>query len=726
MKLYKLLLPVLLMVASLWVCTAAHAVVPSTQSISITAGNGSTTQFTVPFPIPYQPDGVTPAVVVMVEDNLGNYTTLAPSQYTITNVGAQQGGAAPVVTYSPALASGWSIIIQRAASTTQPTAVGNSSFYPHSVETTADWTVYQTQQATVLGADAIKVPVNDAYAGTSAMVVPQSPYRANTLLGFDVNGRPTVLPQSQFGASSGGSPGGSSGQIQYNNSGALGGFTMGGDCTFSQPNITCTKTGGVAFGALATLGSVNNSNWSGTQQSVVNGGTGDQTFTAHGVVVGAGTSALAVTATGSAGQVLTSNGASADPTFQAAGVGTVTSVTCNGGLTGGAITSSGVCSLNSPTAHGVLVGEGASAIAATAVGTSGQVLTSNGAGSDPTFQAVAGTGTVVNCNGGLTGGSSATTCSLNSPTAHGVLIGQGSSAIAATSAGTSGYVLTSNGASADPTWQVVSGTGTVTSVTCNGGLTGGTFTTVGTCSLGSPTSHGVLVGAGASAISATGAGLSGQCLESNGASADPSFQTCGGGGAPGGASNSYQYNASGSLAGGGLTYVNANQSNIGPADAASPAAQTWGAQNVLAGTTNVVGAKTVYQAGNGTGNKGSGQFCIDTALPGSSGSSADTFQDAMCWDNVAHPVTGGGTPSCGSHCGSVSGNDSRMVVTQSGSASLVTVNFAKAWSSAPVCLFSPVNSAAGGDTPVITSTTTSLTIAGATAVSPVWNVSCSL
>src|SRR5271167_3989844 len=30
-------------------------------------------------------------------------------------------------------------------------------------------------------------------------------------------------------------------------------FTLGGDCTFSIPNITCTKTGGVAFGALATL-----------------------------------------------------------------------------------------------------------------------------------------------------------------------------------------------------------------------------------------------------------------------------------------------------------------------------------------------------------------------------------------------------------------------------------------------------------------------------------------
>lgn len=37
----------------------------------------------------------------------------------------------------------------------------------------------------------------------------------------------------------GGTPGGSSGQIQYNNAGAFGGFTMATDCTFSQPNINC-------------------------------------------------------------------------------------------------------------------------------------------------------------------------------------------------------------------------------------------------------------------------------------------------------------------------------------------------------------------------------------------------------------------------------------------------------------------------------------------------------
>lgn len=50
--------------------------------------------------------------------------------------------------------------------------------------------------------------------------------------------------------------------------------------------------------------------------SAARGGTGAVTLAAHGVVIGNGTSAVAVTGAGTAGQALVSNGASADPTFQ--------------------------------------------------------------------------------------------------------------------------------------------------------------------------------------------------------------------------------------------------------------------------------------------------------------------------------------------------------------------------------------------------------------------------
>jgi hypothetical protein len=56
------------------------------------------------------------------------------------------------------------------------------------------------------------------------------------------------------------SAGGASGQLQYNNAGALGGFTLAGDCTFAEPNITCTKTNGAAFAASATTDATNAGN----------------------------------------------------------------------------------------------------------------------------------------------------------------------------------------------------------------------------------------------------------------------------------------------------------------------------------------------------------------------------------------------------------------------------------------------------------------------------------
>lgn len=86
----------------------------------------------------------------------------------------------------------------------------------------------------------------------------------------------------------GGNPAGTNGQLQFNNLGAFGGFTVGGDCTLNRPNFTCIRTNGTLFAASATTDTTNASNINSGVLSVFLGGTGTiSTFTQGSIVFAA-------------------------------------------------------------------------------------------------------------------------------------------------------------------------------------------------------------------------------------------------------------------------------------------------------------------------------------------------------------------------------------------------------------------------------------------------------
>ena len=236
------------------------------------------------------------------------------------------------------------------------------------------------------------------------------------------------------------------------------------------------------------------------------GGTNGSLTAVAGAIVYSSGSAMAFSAVGTIGEVLTSNGAGT-PTWAVPAAGGVTSVAASGGTTGmtfsgSPITTSGTLTLagtlvvaNGGTgattlaANNVLLGNGTGALQVVAPGTSGNVLTSDGttwasttptAGGVTSVAASGGTtgmtfsGSPITTSGTLTlagtlivanGGTGATTL-----TANNVLLGNGTSALQVVAPGTSGNVLTSDGT----TWASSAPGGnayTRTSFTATGGQT---------------------------------------------------------------------------------------------------------------------------------------------------------------------------------------------------------------------------------------------------------------
>jgi hypothetical protein len=108
---------------------------------------------------------------------------------------------------------------------------------------------------------------------------------------------------------------------------------LSGNISVSQSDIGLGNVENTALSTwtgssnITTLGTIGTGVWNGTAILPANGGTGLSTITAHGVMIGEGTSNVAPTTAGAMGQVLQSGGASADPSWSTSSAlaGTMTS-----------------------------------------------------------------------------------------------------------------------------------------------------------------------------------------------------------------------------------------------------------------------------------------------------------------------------------------------------------------------------------------------------------------
>jgi hypothetical protein len=272
--------------------------------------------------------------------------------------------------------------------------------------------------------------------------------------------------------------------VLYGGTGAttLTGYVKGNGTAAMTASATIPSTDITGLGTMSVQNATAVTITGGTANSLVLGGSTPAAATVTTLRINS-TLSLAG-ATGTSGQVLTSNGASA-PTWQSvAGVGTVTSVDVSGGTTG--LTTSG----------GPVTGSGTITLAGTLAIANG----GTGATTDSAARTALGLGTMavqaassVTITGGSINGTSlgATTAGSAKVTTLDVASGL----TLATLAGTSGQVLTSAGAGVVPTWTTpttgtvtsVAGTGTVNGLTLTGTVTSsGSLTLGGTLSLVSP------------------------------------------------------------------------------------------------------------------------------------------------------------------------------------------------------------------------------------------------
>jgi hypothetical protein len=139
-----------------------------------------------------------------------------------------------------------------------------------------------------------------------------------------------------------------------------------------------------------------------------------------------------------------------------------------------------------------------------------------------------------------------------------------------------------------------------------------------------------------------------------------------------------------------LTSPAAATVQIGATDVASPVAQTFRSQGVLAGTTNGAGANLTLLAGPGTGSGTGGSLLLQTATAGGSGTSQNAGRTAVTIDQNSHVLFSSISAPAASACGTsptvtAGSSDTAGSVTTGTTATGCVITFNKAYTNAPFC-----------------------------------------